>query len=139
MGKDTAGDSTWLNARRLRSDAAAEKAAAEKAAAEKAAVEKAAAEKAAVEKAAAEGRCGEGRWRRPLREGSRQEGRCGDEGCPEGCARRTAAEKTAVAQATVGAREPREWNGFFRAAESEDRSGSARSAAAQRRTQGIHR
>jgi hypothetical protein len=54
LGQDTAGDSTWLNARRLRSDVAAEKAAAEKAAAEKAAAEKAAAEKAAAEKAAAE-------------------------------------------------------------------------------------
>jgi len=51
LGKDTAGDSTWLNARRLRSDAAAEKAAAEKAATEKAATEKASTEKVAVEKA----------------------------------------------------------------------------------------
>ena len=54
LGVDTAGDSTWLNARRRRSDAAAAKVAAEKAAAEKAAAEKAAAEKAAAEKAAAE-------------------------------------------------------------------------------------
>jgi hypothetical protein len=53
LGVDTAGDSTWLNARRLRSDAAAAKAAAEKAAAEKAAAEKAAAEKPATAKAAA--------------------------------------------------------------------------------------
>ena len=52
LGKDTAGDSTWLNARRLRSDAAAAKAAEEKAAAEKAAAEKVAAEKVAAEKAA---------------------------------------------------------------------------------------
>ncbi|MCU0982061.1 MAG: transposase [Pirellulaceae bacterium] len=48
LGEDTAGDSTWLNARRLRRDAAA----AEKAAAEKAAAEKTAAEKPALEKAA---------------------------------------------------------------------------------------
>ena len=52
LGKDTAGDSTWLNARRLRSDAAAEKAAAEKAAAEKAATEKAAALKTAARRTA---------------------------------------------------------------------------------------
>ena len=47
LGVDTAGDSTWLNARRLRSDAAAAKAA------EKAAAEKAAAEKPATAKKAA--------------------------------------------------------------------------------------
>jgi len=59
LGKDTAGDSTWLNARRLRSDAAAEKAAAEKAATEKVSTEKVAVEKTggqqtASRKAAAE-------------------------------------------------------------------------------------
>jgi hypothetical protein len=53
LGEDTAGDSTWLNARRLRSDAAAAKAAA-KAAAEKAAAEKPATAKAAAGKTAAQ-------------------------------------------------------------------------------------
>jgi hypothetical protein len=52
LGKDTAGDSTWLNARRLRSDAAAAKAAEEKAAEEKAAEEKAATEKTGTKKTA---------------------------------------------------------------------------------------
>ncbi len=52
LGVDTAGDSTWLNARRLRSDAAAAKAAAEKAAAEKPAIAKATAAKTAAQKTA---------------------------------------------------------------------------------------
>ena len=51
LGKDTAGDSTWLNARRLRRDAAAAKAAEEKATAEKATTDKATTEKATTEKA----------------------------------------------------------------------------------------
>ena len=80
LGVDTAGDSTWLNARRLRSDAAAAKTAAEKAAAEKAAAEKAAAEKAAAEKPAT----------------------------AKAAAAKTAAQKTAVAQAAAcqGASKP---------------------------------
>ena len=54
LGKDTAGDSTWLNARRLRRDAAAAKAAEEKATAEKATTDKATTEKATTEKATTE-------------------------------------------------------------------------------------
>jgi hypothetical protein len=87
LGEDTAGDSTWLNARRLRSDAAAEKAAAEKAAAEKAAVEKAAAEKAAAEKAAVEK--------------AATEKAATEKAATEKTAAKTAARKTAVAQAAA--------------------------------------
>ena len=54
LGKDTAGDSTWLNARRLRRDAAAAKAAEEKATAEKATTDKATTDKATTEKATTE-------------------------------------------------------------------------------------
>ncbi len=84
LGEETAGDSTWLNARRLRSDAAAEKAATEKAATEKAATEKAATEKAATEKAATE------------------------KAATEKTAAKTTARKTAVAQtaASQGASQP---------------------------------
>ena len=90
LGVDTAGDSTWLNARRLRSDAAAAKTAAEKTAAEKAAAEKAAAEKAAAEKAAAEKAAAE----KPA--------------TAKAAAAKTAAQKTAVAQAAAcqGASKP---------------------------------
>ena len=104
LGKDTAGDSTWLNARRLRSDAAAEKAAAEKAAAEKAAVEKAAAEKAAVEKAAVEKAAAEKAAveKAAAEKGAARKVAAETKAAPKAVARRTAAEKTAVAQATVG-------------------------------------
>ena len=90
LGVDTAGDSTWLNARRLRSDAAAAKAAAEKAAAEKAAAEKAAAEKAAAEKAATE------------------KAAAAKAAAPKTAAQKTAVQKTAVAQAAAcqGASKP---------------------------------
>jgi hypothetical protein len=93
LGKDTAGDSTWLNARRLRSDAAAEKAAAEKAAAEKAAAEKAAAEKAAAEKAAAEKVAAD--------KAAAEKAAAQTTAARKAAAEKTAAEKTAVAQATA--------------------------------------
>jgi hypothetical protein len=88
LGKDTAGDSTWLNARRLRSDAAAEKAAAEKAAAEKAAVPRTAAEKTADLKTAA-------------RRVAVKKAKAKNTAAEEVTAEKTPAEKTPVAQAAA--------------------------------------
>jgi hypothetical protein len=87
LGKDTAGDSTWLNARRWRSDAAAEKAAAEQAAVEKAAAEKTAAETSGGQKAAARKAAEKADTQKPV--------------ARKAAAENVAAEKTKVGQAAA--------------------------------------